>query len=176
MLESMSAPALIEGMRALVAESQDLEALFGDFFFDTWCMGIKAPFRDSLTDSTGIWSIQIPRTLMWVQKSCRFLTNFWSVYRQTAPMKSLLTSCSVPWVRLLISTDTISFRIWRGVGGFALYLKSGIPTNDFWAVYAQAYSKVKVPFYKFAASKDRSGIAVSPSQIFSNSFPGLKPL
>ncbi|KAI8394344.1 uncharacterized protein BYT42DRAFT_41436 [Radiomyces spectabilis] len=178
MLDTMSVPALIEGMRALVAESQRLKALFGDFFFDTWCMGIKGPFRESpqtsLTDIN--WDLVDPNT-SYIDVGAEVLPvsdEFLVGVPTDSSHEELINQLSGP-----LGSSAYQYRYdrlshLRGVGGFALYLKDNTPTNDFGAVYAQAYSKVKVPFYNLAANKDRSGIAISPSQIFSNSFSGFK--
>ncbi|KAI8374258.1 uncharacterized protein BYT42DRAFT_575724 [Radiomyces spectabilis] len=155
MLDSTNIPLLIEIMR--ICQDGKPQSQFGDFFFDTWCDGIKAPYRGSVQNSLVDvdWALVDPATAyidvgaevlpivdcplvgVPMNSSHRDLISqlFGSVnssaYRHRHGYHGIYRS-HFPFFLILIlhvigMTNFCFYSTW---GGFASYLKSGIPNSS----------------------------------------------
>lgn len=167
---------LISAMRGILSRNSSLSAIFGDFFFVTWGMGMKSRFVGdenfvhALSSQGFIWD-KMDLSNLYLDLGINFaspqlgLTGLWST-GERKDFQSIL--------ELLFEDESFHKSMYRhdpfcghsGIGGF----KYGNRKSGF--IRVSAYSHAKQPFYSRSAYGERHGKDFNADDVFKVS-PGF---
>ncbi|CDH61441.1 predicted protein [Lichtheimia corymbifera JMRC:FSU:9682] len=191
-LEHVHLENVVDRMRSIIQGNHDL-AYFRDFFFDTWCSGIKAVCSEPIQDPRQGYAML--RELL--QESLNdlewgFIDDFNSFIDfaiEAIPERDepILPVIGLPRTYTASTSNALLHRFFTPdghdhpvqhvhrqdpflhfahIGGWAAYVSSGVPPNHLGCVSMQVYSKFKTRFYQYEPGKDRHGISLDAERIY----------
>jgi hypothetical protein len=162
---------LVDAMRRVLDGNQVLSDIFGDFFFVTWCYGVKARFglgctyEDALNDFGFEWDQVNPQNLF-LEVGVNFsapapgLTGLWHTGGASSFDNVLdqVLAADVPRNASAYRHD--SFAHFKDLGGFKFSTKRGH------IHMVQAYGHCKTPFYNRSMTSNRHSFEFEAADVF----------